>query len=548
MVGRIAASIGLVCLTLTFGVNAAGTDDDIMAGRARMFEGTVAGFAQACQIFDAAAQNADGSDDTDGRELAFLHAVTRAVVLFHNHGDMVSADRFFALAEEFGINLAQSTLADVKAVLSLGRCRGPVSLDPGGNGPGSRDFVLAEWSDIIAELDSISDAPAPFTVCSTPQETGLTGPVEVDYGEVLVLKGLLLAYQAELEAQTARILDTDPETTGLGGCVVESVLRVETTGAATKIDLSRVVDDCVHDALYRESPRPVAQMAGPGAGDDGAAMSAQAAERLGDAIACYLNALDYMLSENLPPAADPQEDELLYLGPDASTQMKPVQARLRAWRRSLQSRTSEAAVETLWTYDLRDAGGDFLGELILTQDSLGPNGCGGWLTMRDGTVLSIEWMDIGPDNAVVMDLRGRDAWRQAWLEGTFSAGRDSISNGTMDYWGQSARTVASVTGQRTQDSGWPVGLEADQVRGGTVSETSGRRDAGVAMCDSPGGDPYHAHWPGLLEAPLSLNGPPPCMTLSGRAVPSQSRRFADSRAALPIDERASFSVGFERIK
>jgi len=142
--------------------------------------------------------------------------------------------------------------------------------------------------------------------------------------------------------------------------------------------------------------------------------------------------------------------------------------------------------------------------------------------------------------------------------GSFSAGRDSISDGTMDYWGQSARTVASVTGQRTQDSGWPVGLEADQVQGarprgsqgqsGTISKACGCRDTGAAMCDSPGRDPYHAHWGGLLEAPLSLDGPPPCMTLSGRAATSQSQRFADSRATLRVDERASFSVGFEHIE
>jgi len=276
MVGRIAASIGLVCLTLTFGAIAAGTDDDVMAGRAMLFEGAVAGFAEAYQIFDAAVENGHGSDDTDDRELVFLHALTRAVVLFHDYGDIVSADRFFALAEEFGISLAQSTLADFKAVLSLGSCKGPVSSAPGGNGPRPRDFVLMELSDIIVELDSISDAPTPFAVCFTPQETGLTGPVEVDYGEVLILKGLLLAYQAELEAQTARILNGDPETARLDGCFVESVLGTETTGAATE--------------------------------------------------------------------TDPQEDELLYLCPDARTQMKPVQARLRAWRRSLQVRTSGVAV------------------------------------------------------------------------------------------------------------------------------------------------------------------------------------------------------------
>ncbi len=84
MIARISVWIALVCLTLTLAVPVAADDDDVTAGRARMFEGGAAGFAQAYQIFDAALENENRPDDTDDRELVFLHALTRAVVLFHD--------------------------------------------------------------------------------------------------------------------------------------------------------------------------------------------------------------------------------------------------------------------------------------------------------------------------------------------------------------------------------------------------------------------------------------------------------------------------------
>ncbi|MBN2132026.1 MAG: hypothetical protein JW741_21170 [Sedimentisphaerales bacterium] len=497
MLGRISAWTRLVCLTLAFAAPAA-AHEDLTAGRARMLEGSTAGFAHAYQIFDAALENENRSHDADDRELVFLHTVTRAVVLFHDYPDVVPAARFLALAEEFGISLAQSTLVDFKTVLSPGSSEDCVSSSPGADTPARRDLVLMELSAVIAELDSIRNTPTPLTVRFAPQETGLAGTVEVDYGEVLILKGLLLACQAELEGQAARHLDGDPETTRWDACLAENFPGVEGTGAATEIDLLRVVDDCVHDALYRESSRPMAERAGPCDEDDGAAVSTPAVARLADAITCFLDAIDYMLSENHPPGVDPQEDEMLYLGPNARGQMAPVQARLRAWRRSLRGSTPAKTVETTWRYDLCDANGDFLGELVLTQDSLGPNGNGGWLAMNDGAVLTIEWMDTGADNTVVMDLHDRTTRRQAWLEATFSAGRDSISNGTMDCWGQSTRIVTGVTGRRIQNSAQPVRLHADEAPDVHSLGPRARR-----MSDEDQAEPYEADWPGLLDTLLT---------------------------------------------
>ena len=544
MIARISVWIALVCLTLTLAVPVAADDDDVTAGRARMFEGGAAGFAQAYQIFDAALENENRPDDTDDRELVFLHALTRAVVLFHDYPDIVSADRFIALAEEFGISLAQSTLVDFKAVLSPGGHEDHTASSPGADVPSRLDSVLTELSAIVTELDSIANAPSPFTISFAPEETGLAGAVEVDYGEVLILKGLLSACQAELRGQAARRLDVNPETTRRDGCLVESFPGAETAEAVTEIDLLRVVDDCLHDALRPDSSRPMAEVPEPCDQNDATAISAPAAGHLADAITCFLDAIDHMLSENLPPGTDSQKDELLYLGREARAQMEPVQTRLRAWRRSLRSPTAAKPVEALWRYDLCDASGGFLGELVLTQDSLGAAGNGGWLAMNDGTVLSIEWMDIGADNTVVMDLRGRTAWRQAWLEATFSADRDSISNGTMDCWGQYAQILTGVTGRRTPSSPRPARLDAD----GGISTACQERDTSERMCDSPACEPYRAHWNALLEAPQLLDGSAPCETPCGTVAVSPGRRFADNRSMLRTDERARFSASYGHIE
>jgi len=541
MIERISAWAPLLCLTLTFAAPVAAAHDDVAAGRARMFAGGAAGFTQAYQIFDAALESGNRPDDADDRELVFLHALTRAVVLFHDYPDIVSADRFIALAEEFGVSLAQSTLVDFEAVLSPGGNEDHASSSPDADVPARLDSVLTELSAVVAELDSIANAPCPFAISFAPEETGLAGAVEVDYGEVLILKGLLSACQAELRGQTARLLDADPETTRWDGCLVESFPGAEAAKAATEIDLLRVVDDCLHDALCLEPSCPMAEVAEPCDPNDATTISVPAAEHLADAITCFLDAIDHMLSENLPPGADPQKDELLYLGREARAQMEPVQTRLRAWRRSLQSSMSAKPVETLWRYDLCDANGDFLGELVLTQNSLGPGGNGGWLAMNDGGVLSIEWIDIGADNTVVMDLRGRTAWRQAWLEATFSTDRDSISNGTMDCWGQYAEILTGVTGRRTQNSARPARLDAD----GSISTACQQRDTSERMCDSPGWEPHRAHWHGLFEAPQPLDGSPPCGASRGTVAISAGRRFADNRSMLGTDERARFSASYE---
>jgi len=448
-------------------------DDRIAAGRARMFEGTAAGFAEAYRTFDAALKETNGSGVGDGRQLAFLHALSRGALLFAHHPDVVSADGFFALAETFGITPTAGALADIKAVLSGGMEGDRAPSDSAAEGDGTGWTVPAELDAVLAELDAIADAPARFAVRFTPEETGLAEDVEVDYGEVLILKALLLSYRGMLAAQTAESLAAEPDIGRAESGLAPGIPCAPLTSSACEIGLWGVVDRCINNALYRQSARLCTEVVGPLEADE-AGLLAQSARSLAEGVACYLRAIDYMRLENQPAGTDPQEDEFLYLGPGAAEQIGPIQTRVPALSQRLADRTITAPdFQAARTFDLHDTNGAFLGELMLADGLPGPKDDGGRLTMKDGTVLTVEWIDIGPDNTVAIDLRGRATWRQVWFEGTFTPGHQRIVDGTMEDWGDGRRLLTGVTARRAEEPPRPREAHAPAA---TYSRIVGRAE------------------------------------------------------------------------
>jgi hypothetical protein len=458
MFGRITTWILLLCCLV--GSAAAAVDGRLEAGRAQMLEGTATGLAQAHRIFDEALQETDGPNGAHRRELVFLHALTRGALLFADHPDIVSADDFFALAEGFGLALTGGTLTGVKAALSCGTEADDAASDAASENGWAGWKALAELSAVIAELDSIADAPTRFVVRFRPDETGLAGEVEVDYGEVLLLKALLSSYRAALEAQVSESLEAAPETAHGDSYPAASILRAPVTNSTTPIDLAGVVERCARDALWGESARPGAPWVG---GFD----LNEAARPLPEGVTCYLRAIDYIRVENHPAGTDPQEDELLYLEPGAAEQIQSTGARQPTSGRRLPGREVVASdLQAMFAFDLYDGNSACLGRLTLTEDLVSHNAAGGWLIMNDGVVLTVAWMEIGPDNAVAIDLRSRAAWRQVWLEGTFTADRQAIVDGTMDCWGEGSGFVSRVTGRRTKGWASPCGLHTHAFRRG----------------------------------------------------------------------------------
>jgi len=202
---RITAWTLLICCSLTVSVSALTADDYVIAGRAALFERTHSGLIQACDVFTAGLEDTDGPDGRSDRELMFLHAVARTARLFVDCNDVLAAKDFFELAEVFGVPLDGITFWDAERE----EANEDPDLSPNGMSPENprltvRDKVLPELEAILSELDAIEDRPDPFVIYLVPEETGLAGDLEIDFGDVLILKGLLLAYKGGLEAWFAR--------------------------------------------------------------------------------------------------------------------------------------------------------------------------------------------------------------------------------------------------------------------------------------------------------------------------------------------------------
>ena len=377
MDARISAWGLLICLALTTPLAASTADDYLIPGRVAMFDGTASGLTQAGGIFAAGLSDANAADGAGDRELAFLHALAQTTMLFGDPNDIVATDSLFRLIEEFTVTLAEIRLEDFQAWPDA---------DPNMIAAVPRDDVLAQLDSMVAELESIADAPTPFAVCLTPEETGLMDDLEIDFAYVLMLKGLLLARRASLE---------------------EPLL-----GESESIN----------------------------------AVLARTRQDWADAITCYLDAVDYITLEDDPPGTDPQADELVYIDPDSRAHIANSTAALVTLRDALQDRApGTCAAATTRVYDICDANAVRLGELSLTFDGAGFNGQEGRLTLTDGTLLEIDWFGLLETGEIGISMFAPDLATQGWLQGALAGDGSAITNGVVDLWGVCARTLAPVT-------------------------------------------------------------------------------------------------------
>jgi hypothetical protein len=191
----------------------------IIPGRAQLFAGTLSGIREAYQTFSNGINDPDASDDS---ELRFFHAAAGTAMLAVRD-DGGSINSFFELAGEFGLDI----LGDHWDQLDVNT---PVNeYDAYEIPPGAPDdneirsiidaSMIPQIDSFIADLDSISDSPL-FRIFLDPNETSvfsdpnlpqLENDLEVDYGEVLLLKGLLMAWKGRLQAQAAYDLYVDPD-------------------------------------------------------------------------------------------------------------------------------------------------------------------------------------------------------------------------------------------------------------------------------------------------------------------------------------------------
>jgi len=158
-----------------------------------MFSGTLSDMRQAYQAFDDGLDDPCCSDCATNRELIFLHALTATAMLAvqDNGGDVSSA---LEIARLFGVEVVGDLFDEVDYTYVTNQH--DYYYVPAG-APDANDFfdiidtsMIPEIEAIIADLNSIEDWPEDrFRIWFEPIETGLENSIEVDYGEVLILKG-----------------------------------------------------------------------------------------------------------------------------------------------------------------------------------------------------------------------------------------------------------------------------------------------------------------------------------------------------------------------
>lgn len=455
---RTLAWIVLTFCGLPAGASGLSADDYVLAGRMHMCQGTATGLADAYDIFDAGIEDPNCPDCRTDRELVLLRAITEVAMLFLDHDDVLAVDDLLDLADGFGIGVAVRALDGVRS-RNLHEPIGPEPLPPEVDPNHVRrvldDSILPRLESIIAELDSIEDTPAPFVMYMSPEETGLTGDLEIDYGDVLILRGLFLAYKGMLEARI--VCDGKPY-------VYEGIpdgfnLRESVTGGNPLIEWARRLAGrrvAETDAHHLTSIR-------------------QARQDWIDAITCYMDALEYIALEDNPAGTDPQEDELTYIDATNLPHLDVYVNVLVTLRGYLQRDMagSEPSVTTR-TYDVDDSEAAPVGELVLLFDGARFEGRRGVLKLADGSVMEVDWFGLLDSDSIGISLFSPDHQIEAWLEGAIDTDRGVIAEASLDSW-------ESCPADHSVDADIVTFVHRDDGTG-----PSGAPAWSVAVDDSPG--------------------------------------------------------------
>jgi hypothetical protein len=429
-----------------------------------MCDGNLSGLRLAYQTFDAGLKDTSCADCNTNRELIFLHAATRTAMLFIDNNDLAVKDSFLELADAFGVKVIGDYFDQLDVNVPLDS-NGRYKIPDGAPDLDEISKIVQSWiaeindvNGIVAELNSISDSPSNrFRFFFEPGDTGLENPLEVDYGDLLILKGLLLAFKSELESRQAYDVFLD-----VNESLLYNLLYVDGIGPndVNSLELLRLINIDVNDPnqlsinnhFLGPYPNLLKVLPTPGHTEDGAAILAQAKQDLINGINYYFDALDYICSEDNPPGTDPQEDELLYIDPNNQFFLNVVENRLTALRDSLVNDTNMLCpVETTKTYNVYNSSLTLIGELTLNYDVSGIGGPDGVLTFTAGGIPSpweINETGYGPEINLELECHAGGHYN-GYFDATLSQDGTSFGNGTLEYWGDSTNVISGLSGQLT---------------------------------------------------------------------------------------------------
>ena len=425
-------------------------DDYLVPGREKLFEGTLSGVRQAYQIFT------NGIEDpacSDNEAIRFFHAAAgTAMLAFRDDGAPINS--FFELAREFGLEVLGDNWHQLYTYHPVNE-HDAYEIPP--EAPDENEIRSIFDTSMIPQVDLLIDdlnlISPPFEILLVPEETSifsdpLSPPLpfdlEIDYAEVLLLKGLLMALKGQLQAQSAYDMYVDP-------------------------------DDNLVEKLHNNSFNMNNDLLGPYPNiltvvpTTGAATLAQARQDLINAIDYYFDAINYIRSEQ-----DPQENDFLYIDPNDEAGLEVVDDRLTTLRDSLDNDTvGKYPWETARTYDIKNISNVKIGELVVVYDISGLGGNKGSLIFTDGvtpTPWVVDWVGREGADLISVDVEYYEngQWRQGFLEGSLSQDHSTITNATFQYWGQVEGTLSGLSGNLVSTQIVDASLDLNPIYGSTT--------------------------------------------------------------------------------
>ena len=466
--------IGILLLSVLAGAAAGqGTARSyVESGREFLFQGTLSGIYAGAEILEEGYNDTTCADCRDDRELLLFYALSR-ITLWCVKEDGGAVDSGFELAAAAGAPVEGDILREITmtepeiAEDRYGRPALPDTME-GLLAALSRfadETAVPEMEAVIALLDRITETPSdPFKVYITPLEMqGLFGSdvppytyaIEVDYGDVLLLKGTLSMIKAYLTMQ--RVYDVQVS-----------------QGALLKEKIHEGMFSIQNDLLL---PHPDFLTLLPTANDpaDGTAHLAAVRRDVTGGLGYYLDAVDYLLAESYAAGDGDLDHELLAIDPTECYLAERIREQVDAMHASLAEDTPFAVErETRKTYYLENSQ-DFWIEL---QMVVSPYGFfeGGEIRIGDNYVLltfpEVEFELVG--NRLYAYAYDGWSWNPAdgpywgYFTGLMNEDRTRITEAEFEYWGRGQGRITNLSGWlRLWSQKFPFIVDLNPIFGGS---------------------------------------------------------------------------------
>ncbi len=432
-------------------------DDYIAAGKTYLFKGTISDIHLAYSVFELAMND---PDEPKTRELLFLHSVSRTMMLFvRNDGGAV--DSFREIAARFDVEITGDTLDFEYVELTYPENENGDYEIPEGAPDGDEihdlfnNWLAVEIGLILDNLELISETPSDlFAVFFEPEHTGMSQRFMVGYGEVLLLKGILMATQANITAGNAY------NTTLNNFDDIMAELDADTFSINNHLLIA-------NPEMFKLLPTPN----DPSIGKD--ALSQAKADML-YGIDYTIDGIEYVKSQSNSWQGI-EVERFLYIEEDDFGVADSVIGIFEKLRDSILNDNSQYyTLETSKAYDLSSSKFDS-GRIVILYDFLGIPVCGGSLDLTGGSITS-SW-EIDEAHTDNEDPLYVELWLESYADGNWSGGyigiyfnsdKTEVESAYFEYWGHiGSGTIEDINGQLLSTETSELELDLNPIYGST---------------------------------------------------------------------------------